>query len=202
MKKRIFILLTCGLLLMVVVVSFGNDFNNFIREKLTGYEEIPTLSTPASGEFKARISPDETEINYELSYDIEEADPNVNRVTQAHIHLGARAFNGGISVFLCTNLAPPAGVPVPPPCPNTSGKVSGTLTAANVLGPADQGIAAGEFDELVKAIRAGVTYANVHTTRFPGGEFRAQLEPNKNSRHHRDHDDDAGHNRDDHGDHH
>jgi CHRD domain len=202
MKKRIFILLTSGLLLTVVVVSFGNGFSNFIREKLTGYEEIPTLSTPASGEFKARISPDETAINYELSYDIRETDPNVNRVTQAHIHLGARAFNGGISVYLCTNLPPPAGVPVPPPCPNTSGKVSGTLTAANVLGPVDQGIAAGEFNEFVKAIRAGVTYANVHTSRFPGGEFRAQLEPNKNSRHPQDHDDGAGHNRDDHIDHH
>jgi hypothetical protein len=200
MKKRI--LLICCPLLMVAAVSFGNGFRDFIREKLTGYEEIPTLSTPATGEFKARINHEETAIDYELSYDIGEADPNVNRVTQAHIHLGAKAFNGGISVFLCTNLAPPAGVPVPPPCPTNSGKVRGTLTAANVLGPADQGIAAGEFDELVKAIRAGATYANVHTSRFPGGEFRAQLEPKKNSQNHRDHDDDSDHNRDDHGDHH
>jgi hypothetical protein len=201
MKKRIFILSTCSLLLMVVVVSFGNGFRNFIREKLTGYEEIPTLSTPASGEFKAKISPDETAINYELSYDIGETDPNINRVTQAHIHLGARAFNGGISVFLCTNLAPPPGVPVPPPCPDTSGKVTGTLTAANVLGPVAQGIAPGEFDELVEAIRAGATYANVHTTRFPGGEVRAQLEPNKDSQRHRDHKDDSDQSCDGHGGH-
>jgi CHRD domain len=38
-----------------------------------------------------------------------------------------------------------------------------------------QGIAAGEFDELVDAIRAGFTYANVHTTAFPPGEIRAQI---------------------------
>jgi hypothetical protein len=44
-----------------------------------------------------------------------------------------------------------------------------------VIGPADQGIDPGEFDELVRAMRAGVTYANVHTTRFGGGEIRGQI---------------------------
>ena len=51
-----------------------------------------------------------------------------------------------------------------------------TFTAADVIGPADQGISAGEFDELVKAMRNGVTYANVHSSTFPMGEIRAQLE--------------------------
>jgi hypothetical protein len=32
-----------------------------------------------------------------------------------------------------------------------------------------------EFDELVRAIRAGVTYVNVHSETFPGGEIRGQL---------------------------
>ena len=45
-----------------------------------------------------------------------------------------------------------------------------------MIGPANQGIAAGEFDELVRAIRAGVTYANVHSEKFPGGEIRGQIE--------------------------
>jgi len=44
-----------------------------------------------------------------------------------------------------------------------------------VIGPAGQGIAAGEFAELLAAIRAGKTYANVHSAKFPGGEIRAQL---------------------------
>jgi hypothetical protein len=38
-----------------------------------------------------------------------------------------------------------------------------------------QGIAAGEFAELVKAIRARRAYANVHSLKFPGGEIRGQI---------------------------
>ena len=46
-----------------------------------------------------------------------------------------------------------------------------------------QGILAGEFDELVEAIRAGATYANVHSTEFPPGEIRDQI--SSDDRHHR-----------------
>jgi hypothetical protein len=42
-----------------------------------------------------------------------------------------------------------------------------------------QGIAAGEFDEILAAIRAGKAYANIHTTTWPAGEIRGQLnDPN------------------------
>ena len=50
-----------------------------------------------------------------------------------------------------------------------------TVGADHVIGPAAQGIAPGEFEEIVAAIRAGRAYANVHTTKFPGGEIRAQI---------------------------
>ena len=93
---------------------------------------------------------------------------------QSHIHFGARATTGGISVFLCTNLGNgPAGTPA---CPIPEGTVSGTLDADDVVGPAGQGIAPGEFAELLDAIRAGYTYANVHSQARPAGEIRAQIE--------------------------
>ena len=140
---------------------------------LSGFEEVPTLSTSGVGFFKASINRGQSEIRYTLSYRGPfDANPAGGTVTQAHIHLGARAVNGGISAFLCSNLNNgPAGTP---PCP-AEGTVSGTITPAQVVGPAAQGIAAMEFGELVRALRAGAAYANVHTTTFAGGEIRGQI---------------------------
>ena len=75
-------------------------------------------------------------------------------------------------MFLCSNL----GTPGVQPCPAPPATISGILTAADVIGPASQGVAAGEFAEVVAAIRAGVAYANVHSSKFPGGEIRAQVD--------------------------
>jgi hypothetical protein len=149
----------------VAVATGGRD----IRERLSGYEEDPqSISSPASGEFKAEVNRSAQEIEFRLSYRGFETD-----VTQAHIHFGGRHQSGGISVFFCTNLGNgPAGTQA---CPLREGTVTGTIRPADVIGPAGQGISAGEFDELVSAIRAGVTYANVHSTARPAGEIRAQL---------------------------
>ena len=143
---------------------------NSISETLSGYQADPVaLSTPGSGAFNAHISARKEQISYRISYE------GLTGVTQAHIHLGTRAQSGGIAVFFCSNLGNgPAGTP---PCPAEEGTVTGVITAADVIGPAGQGIAPGEFAELVDAIRAGATYVNVHTTAYPSGEIRAQLEP-------------------------
>ena len=138
------------------------------RTKLRGYEEVPAISTDGKGNFGAEISQRKQNLEYRLEYSRLSAP-----VQQAHIHFGQFSVNGGISVFLCTNLGNgPAGTPA---CPN-SGTVRGTLTAAQVVGPGDQGIAPGEFDELVEAIDAGIAYVNVHTDKHPGGEIRGQLD--------------------------
>ena len=144
-----------------------------IREHLTGFQEVPVVSTEADGKFKAEVRRDR--IEYRLRWEDLEGE-----VTQAHIHLGQRDVNGGISVWLCGNptagpppITPPAGTQT---CPLTDpARISGTVTEDNVVGPTGQGITAGEFDELLRAIRAGVTYANVHSSTFGGGEIRAQL---------------------------
>ena len=157
-----------------IVLGVTQGFKN-IREFLIGYEEVPAISTTGNGEFQARISNDETQITYTLTYsDLE------GSVQQAHIHLGQPGVNGGISVFLCTNLGNgPTGTQACPPPPAT---ITGVITAADVspnipatVGARNQGLDTGEFAELIKAIRAGATYVNVHSSKWPGGEIRSQI---------------------------
>jgi hypothetical protein len=142
---------------------------NIVFERLTGFQEDPlTISTPGTATFAATIDDRNQEIKFRLSW----KDLPTN-VAQSHIHFGGRAQSGGVAVFLCTNLGNgPTGTQA---CPAGDATITGTLTPADVIGPAGQGIAAGEFDELVRAIRAGATYVNIHTTERPGGEIRAQI---------------------------
>jgi hypothetical protein len=158
--------------------TFGHDDSdrhNRIATRLKSYNEVPSVSSAATGNFKAHYD-GVGSISYELAFSGLEG-----TVTQSHIHFGQRSVNGGIMVWLCqsaTNLDPNGLAPV---CPQ-SGTVSGTIQAANVICPGcsatsanGQGIAVGEFDEFVKAIRAGSGYVNVHSSKFPGGEIRGQL---------------------------
>ena len=158
-------------------VVMGQGFKK-ISEILTGYEETPSaVSTTGSGSFNARISNDESRIEWELSYsDLEGA------VQQAHIHFGQKSVTGPISVFLCTNLGNgPAGTQ---PCPAPPATISGTIVAADVTNLANErGISAGELPELINAIRAESTYVNVHSTRWPGGEIRSQIDGNSGHGH-------------------
>lgn len=134
--------------------------------RLDGYQEVPANSTTGQGIFVAKLD----EINgadvleYTLTYRALEG----TTTAAAHIHVGQRTANGGVSAFLCGGGDKPA-------CPPTGGTVEGVIDAADVIGPAGQGVAAGEFAELIRAMRAGVTYANVHTNKHPGGEIRGQI---------------------------
>jgi hypothetical protein len=163
-------------------IASAQDGGNRFGGSLDGYQEVgatgTTISTPGNGRFDLLIDERRREVHWQLSYgQLESA------VQQAHIHLGMPAFAGGISVFLCTNLG---NAPASPPatatqlCPQPTAAepvvtISGTFVAGDVIGPAGQGLAPGEFDELLRAIRAGATYANVHTQNRANGEIRGQL---------------------------
>jgi CHRD domain-containing protein len=179
MKRR-----TLGAVLALVAVvavvaipalARDDDEERSFRTRLTGYEEPPSISTPASGRFRARLNRAGDELSYELKYS------NIQNAFMAHIHLGQLSVNGGVSAFLCGG-APPASDK--PPCPPMGGTVTGTIDASDVIGPSGQGISAGEFAELIAAMRAGFTYVNVHTQmagappgpgNLPGGEIRGQV---------------------------
>jgi len=172
-----------------VLLAFGMqaayaDRDQAIRVNLKGYEEVPAVSTVATGRLRASIDDDRQSIEYTLSWRGLQGS-----VTQAHIHLGQRHVNGGIVLWLCQTATNPAPPPIPPamatppcPVPQMQGdpvEVSGTLRPGNVVAitgaNAGQQISAGEWDEVLAAIRAGVAYANVHSNLSPGGEIRGQV---------------------------
>jgi hypothetical protein len=189
MRRSFVVVLAFSLVVGTLVVVSADDDDDDDRDggrfrtSLSGFNEVHfaagppatlrgAISSTGRGRFEAEYDGLNT-ISYRLSYrDLEGA------VTQSHIHFGQRSTVGGIVVWLCETAAspaPPAVAAVTPDCPEPSGTVSGTITAAQVLAQTAQGIEAGAFDEVVRAIRAGAMYVNVHSSLFPPGEIRGHL---------------------------
>ena len=166
-KLRLFGTPVFALIWVLAVVSIalaGHDSEKTRFEaKLSGYQEVPAVSTTGSGTIVLEIQ--DGQIAYTLTY----SDLEGGTVAASHIHFGQRSVNGGVIAFFCGGGGRPA-------CTTPSGTFSGTILPTDVIGPTGQGIEAGSFDEAVRALRAGMVYANVHSTpRWPGGEIRGQI---------------------------
>jgi hypothetical protein len=137
--------------------------------RLSGAQEDPTVITDGRGTVVLRIQ------GNTIAYDLRYRDLNGD-VTQAHIHIGQNDNIGGIAAFLCSNLNNgPTGTPTCPPDP---GHVSGVLNADDVVDTAVlQGVGPGEIGNLIRAIRAGLMYVNVHSSTSPAGEIRGDFPP-------------------------
>jgi hypothetical protein len=162
-KRILFTVLSTIVLTTAVVVSMQANNRKVLRARLTGFQEVPSISTTGTGNFEIRIDRHEASADYTLSYSGLESN-----AFMAHIHLGQRGVNGGIMTFLC-------GGGGKPPCPASPGTITGTIVAADIGDLSGQGISPGEFGEFLRALRSGNTYANVHTMTFPGGEIRGQI---------------------------
>jgi hypothetical protein len=149
---------------MTAVADEGGKRQVVRTEVMSGLHEVPAVSTTGAGEFVAEIDDEMETITYVFSYSGLEGGASLF----AHIHFGQRSVNGGVSAFLC-------GGGGKPPCPPVAGTVTGIITPADVVGPTAQGIEPGSFTELVRAMRLGSAYVNIHTTRWPGGEIRGQI---------------------------
>lgn len=156
--------------------------------KFSGFQEVGGLGAGetgailSTGQATLKLTLDKTAqtLTYTLTYS------GLTNVLQSHIHFGKKHVAGGIMVFFCSNLGNgPAGTPT---CPDdTSGvvTVSGTITAAGVVGPTAQNITAGDFAGVVAALESNAAYGNIHTKQFPAGEIRGQIHA---ERRHNDHD--------------
>jgi CHRD domain len=151
-------------------LAYAQEFS----ARLNGFEEVGGLGAGETGAILSdgkgtlSLDADKNQISYTLKYS-----GLSSAVQQAHIHFGKLHVAGGIMVFFCTNLGNgPTGTPA---CPASGGSVSGTLTAASVVGPTAQNVAAGNFDAVIDALNSNTAYANIHTTKFPAGEIRGQV---------------------------
>ncbi len=143
-----------------------------LRARLAADNEVPIVISAAQGEFRAKLDDEggAATITYELSYEGLEGS-----VTQSHIHAAQPGVSGGVMIWLCSNLASPPTPPGTQACPPSPGTITGTITAANVVGIPAQAIPAGDLSDPLEAIRTGNAYVNVHSTVSPGGELRGQI---------------------------
>lgn len=177
MKKALTALLLIGGAVAVLAASAAfahdDDEGKSFRTRLNGFNEVVggpgaastgSVSTGAGGTFRAKLRDDPQRLEFTLTYSNMEG----GTVTAAHPHFAQRHVGANVFGFLC-------GGPKPA-CPTPGGTVRGTIFPSDIIGPAEQGVAAGEFDEFVDALRVGAVYINVHSSpRFPEGEIRGQI---------------------------
>jgi hypothetical protein len=129
---------------------------------LSGAEEVPPINTAGTGDFE--MTNQQGMITVSLTFSDLSSSLSV-----AHLHFAPGKVAGGVMIFLC-------GGGGQPDCPAaTEGTITGTITAANVTGPTTQGIDVGDLDSALEAVRDGLSYVNMHTTNFAGGEIRGQV---------------------------
>ena len=129
---------------------------------LAGGNEVPPINSAGTAAFDMTIR---DTITFSLTFS-----GLSSPLIFAHLHFAPSKVAGGVMIFLCGGGNQPA-------CPAaTSGTITGTITAANVTGPGGQGINPGDLNSALEAVRSDLSYANMHTTMFPGGEIRGNVQ--------------------------
>ena len=146
----------------LLAAPIANSQTERFSAGLSGAEEVPPINTVGTGAYEMTIQPGT--ITFSLTFS-----GLSSPLAVAHLHFGQANVAGGVMIFLCGGGGQPA-------CPaTTSGTITGAITAANVTGPSLQGIAPGDLDSALEAVRNGLSYANMHTANFGGGEIRGQI---------------------------
>ena len=164
-RKSVMFLVAMSLLAIPLVAGPKEKHEGPEREfraDLRGRGEVPVTLSAARGSLELTVNDVDTSVHFVLSYSGTLTPPSAS-----HIHVGQPNVNGGVTVFFCGGGGRPA-------CP-TAGTVEGDFTANDVIGLATQQLEPKNLEKLLKAIRAGQTYANLHTATSPGGEIRGQI---------------------------
>jgi len=152
LKLLLFVILST-----LLTVSIGFAAEKSFHAKLTGKDEVPSVKTKATGDVMFKLSKDEKELSYKLDV------KNIENASAAHIHLGKKGASGPPLVNLFTG-------------PKKEGKYSGELSKGTISATDLAGELMGKtIDDLVKLIKSGDAYVNVHTDANPNGEIRGQI---------------------------
>lgn len=125
---------------------------------LSGNQEVPPVTTSASGTALVELNERQTEIRVRINTS------GLQNVTAAHIHVAPVGQNGPIIFTLCRQ----SDGQFPNPLVKT-------LTQADLQAQPGAGI--NTFEDAVNAILSGNTYINIHTQANPTGEIRGQIVP-------------------------
>jgi hypothetical protein len=170
----LFVTAAAGLASMGVRAQDSGDSTRF-SSRLSSFSEVPPKAIGSHGSFNATLNDDGTTLNWTLTWTGLTGPPLF-----AHIHFAQVGVSSSVMTWLCGGPAGSPDVPAKPACPqSTSGSITGTTDAGDIIGlnsgTSDLGLDPHDFATFLRALRAGDGYANMHTTRFPGGEIRGQL---------------------------
>ncbi|MBI5601520.1 MAG: CHRD domain-containing protein [Gemmatimonadetes bacterium] len=131
------------------------------KATLSGANEIPANASTGTGSFTATLDTVTNLFIYDVTFS-----GLSGTVTSGHIHGPATAAaNAGAALNFATW----------PGATFTTGVLAGTAHGMATLTAATQITATVSGDSLKKLLFAGLTYANVHTSAFAGGEVRGQI---------------------------
>jgi CHRD domain len=164
MSRRSSLMSRAILAVVATAVSVGYANAQQFQAVFSGLNEVPPVVSQGQGTLKMTLSG--ASLSYTLIF------TNLSSTAAAaHIQFARARDNGGVIVFLCGGGGKPA-------CPSSlSGTVSGTITAADVIGTPVQGLSAGDFTTFATLLASQATYGNIHTAQFPAGEIRGEVLP-------------------------
>src|SRR5439155_12665597 len=93
---------------------------------LTGYDEVPSLNSPAHADLTLTVGTNS--LAWSLTYS-----GFVNQPTVAHVHVGQPGTSGGVAFFFCGGTKPA--------CPSSASgpvTITGTTVPADIVGPTAQ----------------------------------------------------------------
>jgi hypothetical protein len=169
MQRKYFGILASAALIAAFYPASAQAAREIFTAALAGDNEVPPINTAGTAIFHMEKA--DGAITFSLTFS-----GLSTSLAVAHLHFAPTNVAGGVMIFLCGGGNQPA-------CPAaTSGTITGTIVAANVVALPAQGIDAGDLTAAFEAVDDGNAYANMHTTRFPAGEIRGQVRRGKNRR--------------------